>query len=268
MNKRPGCVYDPEVDGPVEIGGQDHPIAFWIDGEGLTNVAATGADALTAGYNPGQPRDSQGRWKRSALRQFDAAWSERGERITQRAVLGSRMYAPEGAFDPQYEDYTVLHDYTQTGFVDLNAGLRGGYRPDYWPDDWTAEDAAEPMDAMFDKEGLTFDQDCEVTRSVRMGTWDPFEIGVAPPGQWEPGTVVEDKAFLSTSASGDVVDEMFLSWSGGDDPGWFMRIKCRKGQRWLPGEPSQKEMILPRGTRMRVLSKNDTSHELVLEVLD
>lgn len=234
----------------------------------IVGVGGPASGSLTAWYNPHQPRDAKGRWKRSALRQFDAAWAERGDRMQQRATLGSQMYAPEGEYDAEYEDYSVWKDYTQTGFVDLNAALRGGYRPRYWKPGTTAEDAAAPMDHMFDREGLTFDRDCEVTRSVRMGTWDPFGLGVPPPGEWEPGSVIEDKAFLSTSASGDVVDELFLSWGGFDEPGWFMRIKCRKGQRWLPGEVTQKEMILPRGTRMRVLSKNAATRELVLEVLD
>ena len=78
----------------------------------------------------------------------------------------------------------------------------------------------------------------------------------------QPGEFLVEAGYTSTTASETVADGFRRA------SGWSAQINIPPGVKYLPGKSAEREMILPRNTTYRVISRNEDTRELILEVVE
>lgn len=78
----------------------------------------------------------------------------------------------------------------------------------------------------------------------------------------QPGEFLVEAGYTSTTASKTVADGFRRS------SGWSTQIRVPTGVKYLPGKTAEREMILPRNTTYRIVSRDDNTRELILEVVE
>lgn len=124
--------------------------------------------------------------------------------------------------------------YADAYYSEINGALRNGGTHELVP----------LMDRAFENHSVELTEPIEVHRGIalpqRLG--QPFGVG----------DVVEDKGFMSTT-TGDTMASVFMSGRPDSTP-TMMRIKVPAGTRVLGGSWYESELILNRGTKVRITS--------------
>lgn len=81
-------------------------------------------------------------------------------------------------------------------------------------------------------------------------------------GDFVEGKYAMEKSFLSVTTD-EAKSRMFNA--GGH--GWIMEIRAPKGTKFFPGTEHEQELIFNRGSRFKVLKRDDANHRLILELL-
>jgi hypothetical protein len=137
----------------------------------------------------------------------------------------------------------AVDDYSGTAYADVNSVLRGKFSkdPKYADRVTAAMDATKLLNAAMSKGTLTKDA------TLYRGTGLDMLGGKAP----AVGSILRDKAFLSTSRSEDVAAGAFFR-------GVMMKIEAPRGTRAVDvshvSGGHEKEILLPRNTKLKVTS--------------
>ena len=78
----------------------------------------------------------------------------------------------------------------------------------------------------------------------------------------QPGEFLVEGGYTSATTSRRVAEGFQLS------SGWQAHIHVPPGVKYLPGKNAEWEMILPRNTTYRVVSRDEDTRELILEVVE
>jgi hypothetical protein len=172
------------------------------------------------------------------VRESEMEWDENGSlvKISPREAL--RHYVSEG--DLSYE---AVNSYLRQG----SAGF-GPEGPSYRR---SLRTLVEGMDQLFRESAVTSPSDQWVTRGVSHSMASLME-----------GHVVADPSFLSTT-----VDPAVSKGYGAGPYGWKLRIKIPRGVRYVQGHTEEGEIILNRGTKLRVLGVDSDKKTVQMEVL-
>jgi hypothetical protein len=140
---------------------------------------------------------------------------------------------------------SVIEEYTTSGYVSFTNTLRGG-RPGAIK---RIQSQLDEFDPLFEKPGNQLSGDVDLYRGVS-STKKIF----GPDGP-KPGAVVTDPSYMSTSATFGGAHQ-FISGQYtkvGRDRALF-KIRVPKGYSAVRGSLRESEVILPRGSRMKVVS--------------
>lgn len=145
------------------------------------------------------------------------------------------------------EEEARVRQYTGDGFSELNRRIRSGN-----PDEATAR-GAEKLDAAVRRSRA--DRDVTLYRGVR------------DMPQLLPGETFTEEGFASTSTSKPVA----VGYAGVDAGRALLKIKVKRGQpalatKGLSDNPTEKEVLLPRGVRFRVVRVRTVKGQFGLDV--
>ena len=161
--------------------------------------------------------------------------------------LSYRFWEINGPLDthPRAEKiYEAWNEYMADGYQSINGSLRtgGGSSRD--------KQYAKDISLSF-RYGAPLDQDTQLFRGVS-------SLG----GQAvKPGSVITDKAFSSVST----LESEAARFSRGSE-GWLLRVTAPKGTKVVPLSSGEGELVLNKGTKMRVVSVDDQKRELIVVV--
>jgi GNAT superfamily N-acetyltransferase len=211
---------------------------------------------------------------------------EKAEALTGKKIVPSRTQTPEGkALSESYAvrraapkgspiqhgdvtqaERTAVMDYTGPEYASVNTYLRGA------PEGTPLSDPSFTVSAEGRTIGETVEQlDALIGRSVVQDDMTVFRGVTDREGQLAtlaPGSVLQDKAYLSTSISEDFA----RNWASKDHPGaTLFRIEVPKGSKaahasQIIGRPGaarthEAEVLLPRNARIEVLDVTTTGGE-------
>jgi len=142
--------------------------------------------------------------------------------------------------DPETQGLGAWSNYTGAGYREMNDDLRAG-KENRW------NDAFEHF--FSGKHAERLPQNAILYRGIRNPHgWDPATI--------EPGEVLSEPGWVSTSAHEDHTVGK-----------WLLRIKAPKGTPFVRGLDHEREVILRRGQRFRVIGVDRKNRELVVELI-
>lgn len=177
----------------------------------------------------------EGKHKRDEGGQFSTAGGGGGKAT---AVADMTAMEEDERWTP--EDRDALNAYQGEDYEVINGSLRRGE---------VSGETAKQVQAL--------DRAFEKADTLKQGEYlFRFLTGFRNMALFKPGTVFEDKGFISTSKDRDYVTEIM-----GEDESIFIRIeagKATKGIRLGGGEVDQGEVLLPRNSRFRVKSASST----------
>ena len=156
---------------------------------------------------------------------------------------------------PTADEIAAFRYYTGLGYLRINARLRGDAQPDA-----QLEGAIERLDSALEKS--TLKSDMVVFRGFpRWYSEYMRRTGIAV------GSILYDDAFLSTSTS-EEVSKAFAEWPDG----LLIRIVIPKGSKAMDlspysTKPDEKEILLPRGTGLRIVRYDRQAKVLDAEVV-
>jgi hypothetical protein len=158
----------------------------------------------------------------------------------------------------------ALASYEKSGYKQINSGLRAGRDvPSVGPSNVAAYASDKSndrfalvphMDRAFRDMAVTLPAPAYLYRTVRLGNGAGGMIKF----DTTPGTVITDKGFCSTSIAGQ--------WGEIAMIGTLLRIKAPAGTKVLGGKASEGELILNRGTSMRVIGESVVRGQRVIDV--
>lgn len=142
--------------------------------------------------------------------------------------------------------------YIGSGYLSVNSALRNA------GEGMSAAVARriEVMDSLFDN-GLVMGQPIHLWRGI-------VERDGFAADRMLAGSEVVEYGYASTTVSNDVAKG--FAWLPGEK-GWVIRIRVPAGTRMVPGEVSEHELILRRGTRYLVLERDEAAGTMVWEVI-
>ena len=151
----------------------------------------------------------------------------------------------------------AVSDYIQNTHLFINGRLRGRTEGGYVQTD----PLIRSLDKAFATEGAHSVAKEELMRyrfSESYGVWKALSRA-------KVGTVIEDKAFLSTSSSQSLIERV----GQGMDKGVIFTIKMPKGTKYLSGRREEGESILDRSTRLKVrrITKGESVHYVDVTVI-
>lgn len=149
---------------------------------------------------------------------------------------------------------TAVEFYTGPAYSNINKTLRSGSMPD-WPFEWKVLDAAITA--------------CKLRAPMTLfrGVGEDFAI-MLEDLEIRVGNTITDRGYMSASRSYDVA----LRYAEEQDGGMVMRIRvpigahCRDLSEYS-NYPDEEEVLLPRGSELRVLGYNDDLDLLDMELL-
>jgi hypothetical protein len=182
-----------------------------------------------SGYDPNEERDDQGKWTKTGGDGDSKGGSEGGGKAT--------------PFKPTLAERGALMYYTGMGYSEINGVLRGEEKPNI-----ALRLVIKALDKALGR--ATLASDLTVYRGTR-GALDGLLQKI------EPGTILDDRAFMSTSRLYQIAKSSF----GGP----VMEIKMRAGQNALDVStysltPLEQEVLLPRGVQLRYIGKGDSGY--------
>jgi hypothetical protein len=152
------------------------------------------------------------------------------------------------------DERAAIRYYTALGYLHLNACLRNGSEPDA-----NLAGYLEAIDRAVAKSAVS--EETIVYRGYPKWYFDFLKrggLGV--------GSVLYDDAFMSTSKAKQAA-EIFAEWPDG----LMVRIRIPAGSKGLDvtpysQSPEEQEILLPRGTGLRIMGYDDTTRILDAEV--
>lgn len=155
-----------------------------------------------------------------------------------------------------YDEKRVIEHYTTEGYELMNSYLRSGKSS---KDDGIEdierfrrtkrEEQITLLDNVFEKTAVTCKRDMYLHRGMTLNVTKK-EIDSSWVGQLKQGDVLTDKAFVSSSKEKGTAGTFATS---GFSAGVIFTIKVPKGTRAMAGLDSESELILNRGTKMKVV---------------
>jgi len=145
--------------------------------------------------------------------------------------------------------------HTDAGSTDINRGLREGL-----PMSEKDSKSVEVLDQITQKNTVPFN--VVLYRGLSGSQRVAQQFGSLK------GKVLLDKGFASTTSS--LTTANYYSghdWSGNKTTGVRMEIRVRKGTKFYFADTGEKEFLLPRGSRFRVLEENLEERTMVVELL-
>jgi hypothetical protein len=150
----------------------------------------------------------------------------------------------------QYDTLTSAQNealglYTGTAYSSINGALRGNQAMDAG----TASIASD-LDTAIDSNGYSLAADSTLYRGVNV------QSGATAAGDLQAGQVLQDDAFLSTSASADIATQ--FSFAKGLDvdtnatTSYVLQLSAPAGTNYLIGSTAERELLLGRDTPMVV----------------
>lgn len=182
-------------------------------------------------------------WGSAAGGASSGAVSSRGDYMTDAAVAHKRIADWHGKMTQQEQD--ALDDLTGNGFAKINSELREGKADD---------PRIEHLDSAFSK-ASPLPEPIVVHRGFQGRGADKLR-------KVKVGETFTDEGYSSTSLKERIARSFRKRFSS--DPGQYASIIVPKGTRVLAGVELEKEVLLPRGSRFKVVSKSDAGIELEL----
>ncbi len=180
-------------------------------------------------------------------------WEENNEVSTPTELPVGDLKTPKygvewAAFDraPTQGEYRALVHYISEGYGAINSYLRHGVISEEKPQ--SAWDDTNP-DSVDVKTNIGFLLSLMKNQYLTADLTVYRGIGKSiPPSAFEPGAIIEDKAFVSTSVNKEVGED-FVSGK------IQLKIMVPKGTNFLFGDSGEEEVILPAGSKFRVLNR-------------
>lgn len=157
------------------------------------------------------------------------------------------------------KERTALMDYQNHDFEGINGGLRSGRLPGKYNTSVKALDSALSQ--------KTLPHDMELYRGMDMSS----DHAQAVVDSWEPGSTFQDKGYLSTSLDKHMAHNVFVESNG---PKATITVRAPKGTHagYMNAASNnhmmayEQEMLLPRNTNYRVISKTNTGNGVHVEL--
>lgn len=134
------------------------------------------------------------------------------------------------------EEIDAVEWYVRNGYESINSVLRRNVV------DERITSKAKAIDRAFDRFGVTLEEPVTVLRGVQV-----------PAEALKEGSEFVDRGFISTTGNRSIADRFASEF--GRKVGVVMRISVPAGRKVLVGQGSEDELILPRGSRFRVIRK-------------
>lgn len=136
--------------------------------------------------------------------------------------------------------------YTGGGFGRINAWLRG--------EDPNPGQAVLRQVKYLARQAVETTEDMILARGVR-------SYGAFDPGDFQPGAYVPEPGFTSATVLRRQAESYALH-------GWVFEIRVPAGSKIIMGTDYEHEVILPPGAILRVLSKDEATHTIYLELVE
>lgn len=186
-------------------------------------------------YSPDQPRVPAGSSEGGRWTDGDVGWPS----VPDESELREWWYGSYTDMDRGALDY-----YQGSGFINVNASLRGLPGGGTFEADELTQDMIRQIDAAVAQNELSHD-------SVLWRGFAPRQLGVDDVRDLV-GKTVQDEGFVSTSLEERIAQSFAFSHDG-----VVARIVARKGTN-AAYIPSEKEVLLPRGKRFRIVAVERT----------
>jgi hypothetical protein len=188
--------------------------------------------------NPNQPRDERGWWVDGGGSAPSSTPANKPDAHEVRSITANT--------------YAALSDYLQNSYFEINRWMRSGrVRPRNALEE-SASLSADMIAEGFDTEGVynTVNKTQWVFRGISSDTvFRQF-------AKLRKGSVIADKAFVSTSRDIDIAYNAANQWA---EKQVMLNIRLPKGTKYLIGRRDEKEWVLDRNLPMKVLSINKLS---------
>jgi hypothetical protein len=153
------------------------------------------------------------------------------------------------------EEKESVADYTARGYVEINGRLRSVKATEDLSDAQkfsrsVLDEKIALLDTVFEKSAVTCKRDMYLHRGTTLLV-KKKEFSESWVSKLKTGDVIEDKAFVSTSAEKGTAQTFSTS---GSSLGVIFTIKVPKGTKVMAGLDSEEELILNRGSKTRVVS--------------
>lgn len=172
--------------------------------------------------------------------------------LTDDSAAGKLWRAASNAqYDAMPQDIAdAVDSYTGMGFIDLNGVLRGTI-------DGTAEDRAiiANVDAAFADHSYALSSEQVLYRGLSNRSETTAAVDA-----WKAGQVISDPGFVSTTADLRMAERYGAA-------GTLLRVTTPTGTRYLVGNNGEKELILNRGTLMKIIGIENMPGGKVVDVV-
>lgn len=161
---------------------------------------------------------------------------------------------------PTYWDDEFLENYISEGYSDIREYLMyDGPAPQVGDPAWSFHVSQEAevrgMDELFRNHGVDTTEDLVLFRGEKtIPSYDPGQM-------YQVGEFAVQPSYTSTS----IDEDLAKSFAGRE--GWNIEVQVPAGSRVLPGQDEEGELILPRNSRFRVVSKN-TENRIIRLILE
>jgi hypothetical protein len=183
------------------------------------------------------------------------------------------------------ETFRGIVSYTEQSHDGINTRLRNlrGRRGPSTSLDKAENEVVKMMDKAFDKASVQLTEPVKVHRGTLLDSYDLMvdesDLPNAVSKMFREGAEFVDYGFGSTSIDRGIADRFtnpqhMTDAEDIEDRGRMVSIRMEitlpKGTRVLAGRPEEKELILPRGTKYRVIKSSNTGDEFTvhLEVIE
>ena len=220
----------------------------------------------TFAFSPDEARDDHGKWtdgggdggspSTKAVKSLADGYSGTAVRGDVLGEQGVWHATPDGqragfvdAYDKQAErlgkdspERRAISDYTGLGNRYINTALRSG--------SISRDDAVHiiSLDSAFERGGSTLADDQALYRGLHDASFMD---------KWAPGTVATEDGFMSTGTDGEAARQFM----GSPTSNAMLVINAPAGTPYLVGNPGEQEVILDRGTALRVSDIRDVAYQ-------
>ena len=155
-----------------------------------------------------------------------------------------------------YEESRSIEEYTRTAHHNVNMYLRGKLEEDNLQYS-SSKKIASSLDSAFEKTSVASSTDGVVYRGI---TTEARKVSDSWASKLKAGDLIEDKGFMSTSQSQEVSESFSRN---GTFVGVQFVISVPKGTRVMAGSETESELVLNRGTKMKVtkVTQNESRDE-------
>ena len=246
---------------------------LWIPAGVMDRVAALLAQAQRF-YDDSQPRDETGKWTDGSSGGSDQAPKTRGDykKITTSDPEEAKRLMDEYKTQATTSELKNVVEYTETHFTKINGHLRS---LDKYPDQPQGAYGLRRNEEIKQIDNFLADAPKFKGETYRRMALDQFDYNKLS-GMMTPGTVFEHPAYMSTTQ-----DQSYLDRFKAKNDDQYMKdkqyvvdfkVKGKNGVdiTTVSSRPSEKEVLIPRGTKFKVLGatevRDGAKRRLTLEI--